>query len=611
MENRYVTPTGHLLNAVADTYDIRDLVYQPALIAVRDAWPAPTGIQILDQGGEGACTGFALAAVLNLLDVRRRRDIGAAPRGPVSARMLYEMARKFDEWPGDEYAGSSCRGAIRGWQNMGVCTDREWPYEENRPGDLTRSRAVSARFNKPGAYYRLRPRLADYHAAINEAGAIYVSARVHAGWYEPDAETGAIPYAVTAAGGHAFAIVGYNQEGFWVQNSWGKRWAKAGLALWRYDDWQTHVIDAWVVRFTVPTPRFHADAHSAVDDGRPVQFGRRKVRRSDIAGHFVHLDDGEFHPTGPYFSELTDVQETAQYLRGQDRYRHLLLYAHGGLNSTKASARRIVAMKDIYKKNGIYPFHFMYDTGLLEEIKDLVLRRSADPNRVTGFDDIWDGVVARSVRVPGRAIWREIKRGAAKGFTAGGAGTQVLQAIVDLLQGDWKIHLVGHSAGALLLAYLLERLGAGPASRRIATCSLMAPACTVADFHQYYRPLLGTGRATFGIDDMTVYNLSDRLERDDSVAGVYRKSLLYLVSTAFEASGNTALLGMEKYSTALHGSELEFIYSEGSGGAEPLTHSETHSGFDNDPATMNNILMRMLGCCHLPAVHFTREILDY
>ena len=59
--------------------------------------------------------------------------------------MLYEMAKKHDEWPGEDYEGSSCRGAIRGWKNMGVCSDGDWPYHDNKPGHLTIKRAKAAR----------------------------------------------------------------------------------------------------------------------------------------------------------------------------------------------------------------------------------------------------------------------------------------------------------------------------------------------------------------------------------------------------------------------------------------------------------------------------------
>ena len=45
-------------------------------------------------------------AVINRLNQEQGCDIKASPR------MLYEMAKRFDEWPGESYEGSSVRAAI-------------------------------------------------------------------------------------------------------------------------------------------------------------------------------------------------------------------------------------------------------------------------------------------------------------------------------------------------------------------------------------------------------------------------------------------------------------------------------------------------------------------
>jgi hypothetical protein len=97
-----------VLDARPDTLDFRDKMYEPTLVEV------PTRIDlkaylarkvpILDQGQEGACTGFGLATVAHYL-LRRRRVI--PDRTPISPRMFYEMAKKYDEWPGEKYDGSS------------------------------------------------------------------------------------------------------------------------------------------------------------------------------------------------------------------------------------------------------------------------------------------------------------------------------------------------------------------------------------------------------------------------------------------------------------------------------------------------------------------------
>ena len=81
---------------------------------------------LLDQGTEGACTGFGLAAVVNFLLHNRAGAAQMRPRNGASARMLYELAKRYDEWPGTDYEGSSIRGAMKGWHKHGVCAERLW-----------------------------------------------------------------------------------------------------------------------------------------------------------------------------------------------------------------------------------------------------------------------------------------------------------------------------------------------------------------------------------------------------------------------------------------------------------------------------------------------------
>ena len=237
------------LNAVADVPDFRDWTYQPALLRLKKEIDPPDNLNILNQGAEGSCTGFALAAAINLLRHRSHRP------GFVSARMLYETAKQHDEWPGFEYEGSSCRGAIQGWYHMGVCLESKWPYVEGKAGHLTIAAAKNARNTTVGAYCRLGTRISDFHAALNEAGVIYCSANVHDGWERPSRKTGVIPMRGESMGGHAFTIIGYDMRGFWVQNSWGQSWGFGGRALWSYEDWQQNITDAWVLRLALPTPQ--------------------------------------------------------------------------------------------------------------------------------------------------------------------------------------------------------------------------------------------------------------------------------------------------------------------------------------------------------------------
>ncbi len=604
-----------VLNAVPDSPDFRDLAYQPALVQLKAKINPPVQRIILNQGKEGACTGFGLAAVVNLLLSRR------AESRQVSPRMLYEMAKKFDQWEGEDYSGSSCRGAIQGWHSMGVCSAGKAPYSDTeKDWTLQVDQAMDARTTTLGAYYRVNKNLSDFHAALNEVGALFVSADVHKGWYKGAVKDGRIPHKSETMGGHAFAIVGYNKDGFWVQNSWGKDWGDNGVALWSYEDWLENVRDAWVARLAISTPQiWHLSPTVSDTQGTEKGLFTRSPKRSEILGHFVHIDDGDFDNKGKYWTDLTTVEQTAKLVAESDNYDHLLLYAHGGLNSIKDSAARVATMKEVFKENRIYPFHFMYDTGLLEEIKDIVFgKKKAVEERAAGFADFTDKMIEKSTRRPGRALWREMKLGATDSFMDNRAGIQTVQAFLDAFAREGathkQIHIVGHSTGAILLAALLKALGKLENAPRIHTCSLLAPACTHEIFNDIYRPLLKQRDSKkFGIGRLTMYNLNKNLELDDTVTSLYRKSLLYLVSNAFEENLGARILGMMEFRNLLgtlpKAPVFRTLVSDGVSTNDSRTASKTHGGFDNDVDTMNDVLHSVLR--KTPERAFTRKDLKY
>jgi hypothetical protein len=177
------------LDAQRDSLDFRDLIYRPALVSLKpELLPNKDFIHIMDQGTEGGCTGFGLAAAINyLLRVR-----GEPPDKRVSARMLYEMAKRHDHWPGQDYEGSSARGAMKGWHKNGVCSEQAWPYDPNNPGYLTNGRQLDALNYPLGAYYQVQRRRSELHAALSEVEAVFATAQLHSGWHK--LQDGVIPF---------------------------------------------------------------------------------------------------------------------------------------------------------------------------------------------------------------------------------------------------------------------------------------------------------------------------------------------------------------------------------------------------------------------------------
>jgi hypothetical protein len=101
-------------NVVPDRIDLRDRLYLPPVGVIPGASLNPkSDIPILDQRNTNACTGFALASVIYHLQRTAKRNLAQCG---VSPFMLYSMARRYDEFPGEPAAdtGSSLRGAMKG-----------------------------------------------------------------------------------------------------------------------------------------------------------------------------------------------------------------------------------------------------------------------------------------------------------------------------------------------------------------------------------------------------------------------------------------------------------------------------------------------------------------
>ena len=612
------------LNVVKDPIDLRDLYYEGSLLEL-PRWIDNRGRVplVLDQGQEGACTGFGLAAVANFLLHNRAGARQLRSNDGASARMLYEMAKRYDEWPGRDYAGSSIRGAMKGWHKHGVCREATWPYRTSQAGRLTARRQTDAVDRPLGNYFRVRHlHLSHMHSAIAEAGILYASADVHAGWSNPNRTTGKIRYRGEKTGGHAFAIVGYDEEGFWIQNSWGRDWGVQGFAHLSYDDWLEHGFDCWVARLGVVTySRANEDvsAREGSASGRVQTFDylpHAAAVSAAIRPHLVNLgNDGELSDSGRYQTDEQDIEEIfkvsiPEQTRDWAGPKRILLYAHGGLNDEKKSAARIASMRPYFLANEIYPIHFMWETGIGESIGHIV--RDAFSHR--RFGGLWssfkdrlldladDGIELAIGRI-GRALWREMKENA-EGASEDRHGADVLAKHLRQFQldgNDIELHLVGHSAGTILLSHMIPALALWELD--VKSLTFYAPACTTGLFRDNVIPHLGGGRT---VDRATVFNLNGAAERDDDVINVYNKSLLYLVSGAFEERRDEPILGLERdlekdsaVVNALGGVVRKtgpaVIRSSRGGAVRLRSNSDSHGGFDNDAHTLNSTLRIVKG----------------
>jgi hypothetical protein len=468
-----------------------------------------------------------------------------------------------------------------------------------------------------GVYYRIeKESVVDLQAAIADIGAVYVSAGVHDGWDRlmrpgaSDAPKSHDDLDVISApkkkerGGHSFAIVGYDERGFIVQNSWGRVWGTSGFGIIPYQDWVENGTDAWTCALGVPVViqeksgrmRPVTAARFRVASGQSLTTISRATRDTanpadDPWPLDRHFDFDAYRPWSTHdayattlvtgndgvlvvsdFTRATNDAEGyaqdivvdiprafAQQLGGSKL--KLALYAHGGLNSEQESIRRVRMMAPYFAANGIHPLFLTWKTGIGETLGNIVedcARRvlGIEIGKAAGLLDLLgdakDRAVEATAHVLARGLWSEMRENAELGKLPGHGLDVLARKLGELAAAlaadgrELELHFIGHSAGSILLGHLLERLA--PLGTNVRTVTLFAPACSLSFATRYYLP--AADQKVIDLARLWIHFLSDANEKRDAVPApslpAYGKSLLYLVSRALDDARKTPLLGMER-----------------------------------------------------------------
>lgn len=148
----------------------------------------------LDQGVEGACTGFSVA------HEAAAKPVTVQGISYSTAMAIYRRAREIDEWPGEDYDGSSVLAAIKAGKERGWFTEYRWAFG-----------------------------IDDLRMAIGHKGPAVLGINWYEGMHDTDAD-GFIRPTGALSGGHAILCNGYNARSdvFRLHNSWGKGWGIRG-----------------------------------------------------------------------------------------------------------------------------------------------------------------------------------------------------------------------------------------------------------------------------------------------------------------------------------------------------------------------------------------------
>ncbi|WP_396624781.1 N-acetylmuramidase domain-containing protein [Luteitalea sp.] len=615
----------------ADALDLRDWPYRPRIGQAPPAalWPARLR-PVAHQGRSSACTGFALATIVEYLLDRAGRPVEA-----ISGHMLYDMARRYDEWADNDTQdqGSSLRGALRGWYYHGASAASLWRGQVMPGASLDEGDWWLDAVKRPlGAYFRVQADMVpDMHSALAEAGVLYASALTHAGW---DALHRATPTAVPATpdalpvieareglpdAGHAFAIVGYTERGFLVHNSWGDHWGAGGFAILTYADWRQNAMDCWVAQLGVVTdehrvvaeaPTLRVDAAS----GRVQLSSNRQLAAHEISPFVLTVDaEGRFCTRGRFRTNADDVALLIdEHLpRACERWGcadtvDIAIVAHDGLTGEDGAVGRALHWIPQLYSAGILPVFLLWETDAAGGVRKLLEAkvatddvparpmpwRAVSPSALLAWHD--ERIEGR-LRQPGRALWREVRDHATA--IATGADAAFL-TLADRLQARARrrslptprVHLVAHSAGALVATHAVPEL----VRRRLPlrTLSLIAPAVGVETFTAVAGAALEACEAR-----LLVAHLTDAAERSDATCAPYGRSLLWLVSRVLEDEPGTPLVGLEAHLARAvleraWGRRTTRLASPGGTVSEERrgTVATTHGSLPEDPAVLQAII---------------------
>lgn len=162
----------------------------------------------LDQGQTSRCVAFSWTQFLGALPIRTGSK---AVRAESAIDALYHNAQVLDEWPGENYNGTSVRAGAKALQAAGHLSEYVWGST-----------------------------LDDLRQFVMQRGPVVIGSDWHEEMFFPEKHGGYLVVEGANAGGHAWLVTGYNvtKDEFTMFNSWGPDWGVKGSAKIKAEEMQ-------------------------------------------------------------------------------------------------------------------------------------------------------------------------------------------------------------------------------------------------------------------------------------------------------------------------------------------------------------------------------------
>lgn len=229
--------------------DVRDYTRDQVCLTT---YPIPktyriSGMKILNQGSVGSCVAHACATALGYGELKTSPTAHDYSRG-----FIYGNRRATDH----QGEGMYVRQALKQLNHCGDCEYKDFPYNEVYPKVKARIEADKDNLLKKAEPYKVVNYFRcytdeDVKLALLNQGAVVISIPV----YDSFAADCPIPAADDKyRGGHAMCVVGWDETGWIIQNSWSALWGNKGCLHLPY---KYPINEFWgiTVNPTIPEPK--------------------------------------------------------------------------------------------------------------------------------------------------------------------------------------------------------------------------------------------------------------------------------------------------------------------------------------------------------------------
>ena len=236
-------------------YGISDIVNVEETKGMSVLWNEGT---VLDQGSEGACVGFGWAGEVLAQPVAPPIQ-PSETQGNKDALGYYNRAKQLDQWPGENYEGTSVLAGARVMKELGFIESYRWCFS-----------------------------IEELRAAVISEGPVVIGIPWYESMYYTD-HNGKVLILGKEVGGHCLVITGYisnmiidgvEQEVFRWRNSWGNDYGVNGSAFITYKDLENLV---------------RHNAEMCVPMGRRIPSSEPKLTNSNICSRLFERFLNKFH----------------------------------------------------------------------------------------------------------------------------------------------------------------------------------------------------------------------------------------------------------------------------------------------------------------------------